>query len=91
MFAGRPAKAVALSLAAVLCGASAFVLAGTAFGGTGPGASGNTITNAVAGPVAVPAGDPRQRPARRRGHPGQLGADARAPRSSSSSAPRPTA
>ncbi len=47
MFAGRPAKAVALSLAAVLCGVSAFVLAGTAFGGTGPGASGNTITNAL--------------------------------------------
>src|SRR5580692_6154280 len=47
MVVGRAAKTVAVSVTVVACIATAFVLASYAYAGTGPGASGNTITNAA--------------------------------------------
>ncbi len=49
MFAGRAVRAVAVTTVALFCVAGSLAItAGTAYaGGTGPGASGNTITNAA--------------------------------------------
>ena len=47
MFAGRPAKAVVLSISVIVALATLAVTVDLAQAGTGPGASGNTITNAL--------------------------------------------
>ncbi len=47
MVVGRAARMAAVSVTVMACIATAFVLASYAYAGTGPGASGNTITNAA--------------------------------------------
>ena len=47
MFARRAVKAVAVTTVVLFCVAGSLAIAGTAYAGTGPGASGNTITDAA--------------------------------------------